>query len=149
MSGFTVASALKPGFVSATAKGTSTSPDFSALNIPSRVHQALTALENSGFNERAVLTIGPQYPSGTNLLRMVSNFREGLVVLEQHGYLSRSSLFASEAIDVLTRYLDGAKFSADGPASDYVGPSLVLKQKPAAGLESQIYEAMKLSLGMK
>lgn len=149
LSGFVIASALKPGFVGATVKGISMSPNLGALNVPSRVHQALTALEDSGFNERTVLTIGPQFPSGTNLLRIISNFREGMVVLEQHGYLKGTSPFTAEAIEVLTRYLDGAKFAGDGPASDYVPPSLAFQSKPAAGLETQIYEAMKLSLGVK
>lgn len=148
LGGFTVASVLKPGFVSATAKGTSTSPNFNALNVPSRVHQTLAALEDSGFNERAVLTIGPQFPSDTNLLRMVLNFREGLVALEQHGYIKSSSPFLIEAKDVLTRYLEGARFAVDGPAADYSGPSLALKAKPTAGLETQSYQAMKLSLGI-
>jgi hypothetical protein len=80
---------------------------------------------------------------------MAANFLEGILVLKQHGYLDANSRFVAEAVDALTQYLDGTRNAADGPAADYVGPALRLREKPAAGLEAQIREAMKISLQLR
>jgi len=146
---FVVASALKPGFVQATVRGASAGPELSMAQAPARVRQALRELEESGYNQQAVMTLGPQFPESTNQITMAANFLEGILVLKQHGYLDANSRFVAEAVDALTQYLDGTRNAADGPAADYVGPALRLREKPAAGLEAQIREAMKISLQLR
>lgn len=144
--GFAVASVLRPGFMFATVRGLSAGPELTDIQAPARVHEALTALDESGYNQQTVLTLGPQFPGSANRVAIAANFLEGISVLTQHRYMDAQSPFVKETIASLRRYLAGTALGIDGPAADYVGPSLALQSKASAGLEAQIAEAMKISL---
>lgn len=144
--GFAVASVLRPGFLLATVRGLSAGAELTDIQAPARVHEALTALDVSGYNRQTVLTLGPQFPISTNRVAIAANFLEGISVLKQHGYLDAQSPFVAETIAALSRFLEGTALGVDGPAADYIGPPLALQSKASAGLEAQIGEAMKISL---
>jgi hypothetical protein len=147
-SGFNASSALKPGFVHAIVRGFSGLP-LTISNLPLPVQQSLVDLENSGYNQQVLMTLGPQFSASTNLIAIAANFLEGIATLKHHGYLDSASPFVQEATVTLTQFLEGTRFGSNGPAADYKGPSLVVGQRPIGPLESQIYEAMKLSLDLK
>jgi len=89
--------------------------------------------------------LGPKFPTGTDKLTIAADLLQGITLLTQHKHLRSDSPFVTEATAALRAYLNGAEDAADGSASDYVGPAVALEQRPAPGLEAQIYRAIRLS----
>jgi hypothetical protein len=146
LSGITVSSPLLPGFVHINFAGSASDAGLELSSLPSAVRSAVDAFNATSFNQVTVLNLGPKFPVGTNKLTIAANFLEGITSLTMRNYIRADSPFVKEATAALTAYLKGAESAADGPASDYIGTSLVLVQPPAAGLETQIYQALQLSL---
>lgn len=146
LTGASVSSVLLPGFVHLNFAGSTADKGVDQSAMPAAVKQALDDFNATKFNQVTVLSLGPKFPAGTNKLTIVADLLEGISVLTKHNYLSGDSPFMKEATAVLTAYLRGAQDGMDGPASDYVGPALRLEQRPSAGMETQIYQALQLSL---
>jgi len=148
LSGASISSPLLPGFARLSVSGDIAGADASQLNLPPAVSDALTQLEATGFNQVTVLSLAPRFVPGTNKLTIVADFFQGISTLTRAGYLDAGSGFVKEATSALSAYLAGTQTAADGPASDYSGPSLAIQSRPSSPLESQIYQAMRLSLGI-
>jgi hypothetical protein len=148
LAGFNVTSEqLLPGFVrasfSSSAQG---STALAALDVPAPVKTQLASLDAIHFNDQLVLTLGPKFSSDDNKVSRVADFYTGIRILSQSHYLDGNSPFVHEVLQTLKSYLDGVAQSTPVAAEDYPGPELVITHGPGGQLESQIFEAMKLSL---
>jgi hypothetical protein len=147
-SGFGISSPLKPGFVEANAEGYTVGSELDQLNVPNQVMAQLAALQRSGFNRQKVLTIGPKFEPDTPPIAIAADFAHGIDVLTRNGYLDVNSTFVKQASQQLGAYLMGAQSAGDISAREYIGPAISITANPAPGLEAQIYQALKIGLGL-
>jgi hypothetical protein len=150
LTGFSLQSEdLQPGFVRAAFSSAAVPTQLSSLDVPGPVQKQLAALDTMDFNNQTVLTLGPKFGPNDNQIAKVADFFTGFRILNRSGYLTNQSPFVQEALRILQSYLDGVAQSPPVPVDEYQGPELVITHAPNGPLETQIYEAMKLTLGVK
>jgi hypothetical protein len=148
LGGFTISSKYKPGFSLAYFQGPAPA-GLSTEQLPPLVLEQLKPFLQLYGNSQAEMVIAPRYHSETTSPAIVPEFHGAVQSLIGQGKLSPDSVFIKEVMSVLRNYSNAAEEAGDTPVEEFTGPPLEIKQKPAAGLESEIYAAMKFSLDLK
>jgi hypothetical protein len=133
LGGFRVISTLRPGFVVAYAQGGGFSPNLRD-DMPAAVLEQSVIVLRKEFNSQQVLTIGPKFAADTPAAEIARDFQIGIGKLIERKQLKGSSPAIREALQALQPY------------SETYQPSLVLRAKPQPGLETDVINALKVSL---
>lgn len=146
--GFAIRTIAIPGFVPARVRGAVSEPELADLRVPAKVKEQLARLVDMDFDSQTVLTIGPVFHPSMNRLAIAANFFEGINVLVKDRHLTADSPFVKEVLAALGAFLAGAQTANGIPASEYVGVPVLIRQTPVGNLETQIWRAMQISLGL-
>ena len=133
LGGFRVVSTLRPGFVVAYVQGGGFSPSLRD-EMPEAVLEQSAPLLRKEFNSQQVLTIGPKFTADTRAAQIARDFQIGIGKLIERKQLQGSSPAIREALQALQLY------------SETDEPPLVLRAKPQPGLETEVINALKISL---
>jgi hypothetical protein len=131
LSGFSLSSELKPGFVVAYVRG-GQRPKLTS-EIPEAVLRQTVPLLQREYNSQNVLTIGPKFSATASVDTVVQDFRAGINRLVDAKRLDSESAAVKEALQLLAKA---------GEA-----PQQAMRAQPKQGLEAEIIGALKLSLG--
>jgi hypothetical protein len=144
LDGFNISTDLKPGFVWAYVDGEA--PLTLSKRLPQVVLKQATPLLQSMRTKKNILTVGPRFTDETPMLKMVENFHSGIQHLIREGKINGNSPAVSEALRVLENYSEEAA-RQNFPVEEW-GEStpLVFNEVTQQGLETNILNAMKLSL---
>ncbi len=142
---FRVTSVNRPGFVTVYVRGNAHVLAVPG-ELPDEVSKQLLPLRRLENDSQPLLTIGPRFRPDTNKIVIAGEFFAGISRLIGHHQLDAEAAFVKEALSVLKTYLEAAQQQGNTPAEQFIGPPLQFSQKPSPGLETEIYEALKLSL---
>ena len=140
--GFQITSKLQPGLVLALVGGP---PPTLRADLPRAVRQQAAPALVPEQSLVGVYCIGPRYTSDTTKVRKAVDFRDNFIRMTRVGALDPRSPATAEAMRALDAYLQAAPTQSDA-ASENSGPPLVLTATPQPGLESQVIEALKVSM---
>ena len=132
---FSILASAKPGFTVAWVRG-GLFPSFSS-SLPSPVMDQLAPALAMNFNTTGVVTIGPKFAVDEPSIRIASDFHFGITQLINNRILNGDSPAIREAMTALASFIEN-------PESVQV--PLALKEKPNAGMESAVLQALMLSL---
>ena len=101
---FTVTSRFRPGWTTAYVEGNKyMSLPWRENGIPGPVHRDLTILQWEENMFSSLLVVGPVFSASDPHTAVVSNWRRGLTILVERGWLSESSPYIAAVLDFLRR----------------------------------------------
>jgi hypothetical protein len=133
---FELESALRPGFTIGyfrKAESVEVKVAASGTNIPEAVKTQKDELLSLEYNSKTVLMLGPKFAADADDKTIAADFAQGITTLGRTGALSPDSEFVKAAVAELNRVA-----SAGSPAK--------IAAQPRPGLETEIFNALKVSL---
>lgn len=104
LNSFTVTSRFRPGWTTAYVEGNKyMSLPWRENGIPAAVHRDLTILQWEENMFSSLLVIGPVFSPTAPHASVGANWRRGLTIMVEHGWLSDSSQYVAAVLDFLRR----------------------------------------------
>ena len=144
--GFKILSPNKPGFVPVFVYGAAKVLAVPG-ELPDEVSSQLKPLMGVA-DSKSVMTLGPRFKPDTHKVIIVSDLLSGINRLTSAHKLDADSPFLKEAVTALRGYMQAAEAAGETPLEEFNGPAIQVNTSPAPGLETEIYDAMKLSLDL-
>jgi hypothetical protein len=144
LSGFQATSTLLPG-ITVIQVGAGGSAGL-RKDLPSAVREQAAPMIRPGNNQQTVYTIGPRYSSDDFMLQRVVQFQSSLSRMIRSGALDANSPAIAEAMQVLESYSRAAAQQPNVPLDTWTGPPLVFTAVARPGIETEIVNALKMSL---
>jgi hypothetical protein len=144
LAGFQLTSALQPG-ITLVQFGSGAQPALRG-DLPHAVREQAAPIMKPGQNLQTVYTIGPLYSAEAHTLQKVADFYTSLSRMVRSGTLDGQSPAIAEATQVLERYLQVSQQAQGVVLEDFVGPPLAFTAVARPGLETQVQDALKMSL---
>lgn len=139
LSGFRVRSGLSPGFTLAYLRGGGYLPDLNE-DMPRAVLDQVVPILQREHNSQNVIIIGPRYSTDDTRQEVACDYYDGILRMVDSGQLDGKSPAVAEAITVLRHYIENT-----GAVAGNARP-IVFDQKPRAGLEREVLQALEWSL---
>ena len=138
--GFELDSELRPGFTLGyfrKAESVDVTVAASGAGYPPKVKEQVDQLLAVEYNSRTVSVIGPKFDKNTDDKTVAADFIAGIDALSKTGALNATSEFVKAAVDALK----GVQSSGNGSGAK-------IAAAPAAGAETDIFNALKIGLNL-
>ncbi|HXE11295.1 MAG TPA: hypothetical protein VN633_04195 [Bryobacteraceae bacterium] len=142
VTGFTVDSTSRPGFIRVIFRGASTSHEYNSTavaSLPKEVRDQVASVFTLAWDAKTILAIGPRFSKGASQSQIAQNFFFGIQSLMRDGKLDPNSPFIQSTM----RLLSGQLESNDTVTLNV--NSLALSEAKA-GLEATIANALQAVL---
>ena len=134
LNSFTVTSSFRPGWTTAYVEGNKyMSLPWRENGIPDAVHRDLTILQREENMFSSLLVIGPVFSPSAPHSSVGANWRRGLTILAERGWLSDSSPYIAAVLDFLRR---------QEAASEVLG--FEIEPRPTEGMEVRLDSIIRL-----